>query len=91
MPSPGGAPESSERRRSARIAHSVPVQWCPVSTGTTHFSPGMLCDLSAEGFCLVVDTELQVGGVLTTRLGLARWQDCAGASATEPGSQPDRL
>src|SRR5262249_2517410 len=67
--SPDGAPGGSERRRSARGAHSVPVQWCPVSAGRTHFSPGVLRNLSAEGFCLVVDAENQAGGVLT--IGLA--------------------
>ena len=64
--SPGDTP-GGERRRSARIAHSIPVQWCPVSAGTTHFSPGVLRNLSVEGFCIVVDAELQVGGVLTIR------------------------
>ena len=77
--SPGGAPGGSERRRSARVARSVPVQWCPVSAGTTHFSPGVLCNLSAEGFCLVVDAEIQVGGVLTIRSAakVESWQPWA--------------
>ena len=75
----GGAPGGGERRRSARVAHSVPVQWCPVSAGTTHFSPGVLCNLSAEGFCLVVDAEIQVGGVLTIRSAakVESWQPWA--------------
>ena len=75
----GGAPGGSERRRSARVAHSVPVQWCPVSAGTTHFSSGMLCNLSVEGFCLVVNAEIQVGGVLTIRLrgNVESWQPWA--------------
>ena len=69
----------SERRRSARVAHSVPVHWCPVSAGVTHFSPGVLRNLSAEGFCLVVDAELQVGAVLTIRLAanVESWQPWA--------------
>ena len=73
--SPRGAP-GGERRRSARVAHSISVQWCPVSAGTVHFSPGVLRNLSAEGFCLVVDAELQVGGVLTIRLAanVESWQ-----------------
>ena len=77
--SPGGAPGGSERRRSARVARSVPVQWCPVSAGTTHFSPGVLRNLSAEGFCLVVDAEIQVGRVLTIRSAakVVYWQPWA--------------
>ena len=75
----GGAPGGSERRRSARVAHSVPVQWCPVSTGATHFSRGVLHNLSAEGFCLLVDTEMEVGAVLTIRLAgnVESWQPWA--------------
>ena len=75
----GGAPDGNERRRAARVAHSVPVQWCPVSTGTTHFSPGVLHNLSAEGFCLLVDAEIQVGGLLTIRLAgnVESWQPWA--------------
>jgi len=75
----GGAPGGSERRRSARVAHSVPVQWCPVSAGAAHFSPGVLRNLSAEGFCFLVDAEIQVGGVLTIRLAdnVESWQPWA--------------
>ena len=75
----GGAPGGSERRLSARVAHSDPVQWCPVSAGTMHFSPGVVRNLSAEGFCFVVNAEIQVGGVLTIRLAdnVESWQPWA--------------